>query len=82
MSIVSCIPHKITQNKPEELGEWNFENELNKVQLQELVEDQLEIGWDNFFKGLMAKSWKDIQECHYATLDLPKCQAYSGHQTW
>ena len=46
-TIVTRILHKVTQDKAEELEEWNFDNEREKEQYYTLIEDQAEM----FSKG-------------------------------
>ena len=80
--IVTCILHKFTQRKSDKLEVWNFTNEQNSVQLNALVCDQAEIGWENFFKGRVTKEWSSIKGNHYDSLDLPKCTAYKTGKWW
>ena len=82
VGIVSRILYKFTQREPTALDTWNFGNEPNQAELNTLVDDQKEIGWDNFFRGRMATGWSKIQSDHYATLDMPECQAYKTGSWW
>ena len=81
-SILTRILYKYTQGKTAELNTWNFDNEPNSEDLYELVQDQKEIGWDNFFKGRISKRWGDIQDRFFVALDLPDCQAYKTGLWW
>ena len=82
ISIIIRILYKATQDKTEELGEWNFTNERDEASLRAIVDDQEEIGWSNFFKGRMAKEWGVVQGQYYNTLDLPESQAYKTGVWW
>ncbi len=75
VSIVSRILYKITQGDLPALTHWNFDNEPNRVELEQLVADQRDIGWDNFFWGRMALGWSKIQGDHYSDMELPDCLA-------
>lgn len=41
------------------IGKHN-ENEINQA-----IQAQSEIGWDQFFKGRISKKWGDIQQAYY-----------------
>ena len=81
-SIITRILYKYTQDSIESLEEWNFDNEPDNNRLAALIKDQAEIGWDNFFKGRLAKGWGELQDTHFSSLDLPECQAYDKTGNW
>ena len=82
VGIIMRILYKYTQRQLQALGEWSLQNESNSGQLEQLVQEQELIGWDNFFKGRISKHWSTLQEQHYSTLDLPECQAYKTGKWW
>ena len=69
------VMYKYTQRQEQVLSDWSFQNEHNAALLEQLVQEQETIGWENFFKGRLSKTWSLLQDKHYASLELPECQA-------
>jgi len=82
VGIATRILYKFTQGDTTALDTWNFENEPNRDALNDLVADQKEIGWDNFFRGRISIGWSKLQGDQYATMDLPECQACKTGTWW
>lgn len=75
-SMLKSIFHKYMQHQTDQLNNWNAEK------LGQVIQDQIDIGWDNFFKGRILKGWSEVQNGNYKALDLPKCQAYKTGSWW
>ena len=82
VGIATRILYKFTQGDPAALDTWNFDNEPNGDALRELVADQKDIGWDNFFRGRIALGWSKLQNDQYSTMELPEGQAYKTGTWW
>ena len=80
--IMMRIIYKYTQCQEQVLSDWSFHNERDAMLLDTLVQEQEAIGWENFFKGRISKTWSLIQDKHFTSLDLPDCQAYKTGTWW
>ena len=52
---------------------------LKHTQIRKCLQQQINIGWNNFFKGVQVKSWSEFQNSHY--IELKSGHKYSG-QNW
>ena len=68
--------------------DWNFPEDDDHAGLTQALAEQQQIGWHNFFKGRISKTWTTIQQREYSrqsqhridTNDEPLPKHYSG--TW
>ena len=72
-SIMTRILKHYINNNIDDLEEWDFENEPNKVWLHQLVKSQAEIGWESIFKGRISIEWRNLQNIYlHETEDIEK----------
>ena len=67
-SLMHCIQEwlQLGHQQPN-LVNLHTHRETNHSQIQSAIETQSTIGWNHFFKGLLAKQWGDIQGQYYIT---------------
>ena len=68
--------------------EWNFPEDADHEGFTQALAEQQQIGWNNFFKGRISKTWTETQQRKYSrqsqhridSNDEPLPKHYSG--TW
>jgi len=67
--------------------EWNFPEDADHEGLTQALAEQQQIGWNNFFKGRISKTWTETQQREYSrhsqhridSNDEPLLKHYSGN---
>ena len=67
--------------------EWNFPEDADHEGFTQALAEQQQIGWNNFFKGRISKTWTETQQREYSrqsqhridSNDEPLLKHYSGN---